>query len=72
MGINGAPYEISRYEMIDYILTKEKWKNTVKDINNDLEGNIETRHIPIVARVKVRIANKKRRKDMRISPRMRI
>ena len=30
MGVKGGPYERGRYEMIDYILTGERWKNTIK------------------------------------------
>ena len=53
MKTKGSPYTRGIYEMIDYIRTGERWKNTIRNIENDLGANIDTRHIPIIAEVEI-------------------
>ncbi len=48
----GHPYG---YEQLDYILTTERWKNTVKDAEADPKANIDTRHHPVKARIRIKL-----------------
>ncbi len=53
----GHPYG---YEQMDYILTTERWKNTVKDVEADPKPNIETRHYPVKARIRIKLKGVKK------------
>ncbi len=60
----GYPYG---YEQIDYIMTTERWKNSIKNVEADPNANITTRHRPVKAKVKIKLkairtSNKKRKK----------
>ncbi len=47
----GHPHGLER---IDYILTSERWKNIVKDAEADPTANIDTRHHPAKARIRIK------------------
>ena len=59
----GYPYG---FEQLDYILTTERWKNSVKNVEADPNANVTTRHKPVKARIKIKLkairaSNKKRK-----------
>ena len=43
------------YEMLDFILVPERWKNTVANAESDTSGFIPTDHYPIIAEIKIRL-----------------
>ena len=49
MGVRGAPYNRDRHEMLDYILTNSRGRNSMKDKESDVEHGVETRHMPVIA-----------------------
>ena len=53
--IQGPPYTSGRYEMIDYILTTNRWKNTIGDVEADPDADIDTRHRPLKARTTIKL-----------------
>eukprot|EP00973_Karenia_brevis_P086218 11957822-Karenia_brevis.AAC.1 len=59
MGVKGPPYTRERYEMIDYILTINRWKNTIKDVESDHTHNIGTRHATVWARLEIELSQPK-------------
>ena len=54
-GAKGEPYKRHRYEILDYIPTTNEWKNTIRNTRTDPHHNINTRHVPVIAYVKVRL-----------------
>ncbi len=40
---------------MQYILTTERWKNSVKDAEADPTANIDTRHHPVKARITIKL-----------------
>ena len=44
MGVRGAPYNRGRHEMMD-----SRGRNTIKDMESDIEHDMETRHMPVIA-----------------------
>ena len=55
-GAKGEPYKRHRYEIIDYILTNNRGRNTIKDVESDIEHGIETRHMPIIAIARINMS----------------
>ena len=41
------------FEVVDYILIHQRWRNAIKDINSDTAAGIDSDHYPLVADVKV-------------------
>ncbi len=58
----GHPYG---YEQMDYILTTERWKNTIKDVEADPKPNIDTRHYPVKAIIRIKLKGIKKIKQSR-------
>ena len=40
---------------MEYVITSERWKNTVKDVEADPKPNIDTRHYPVKARIRIKL-----------------
>ena len=53
MGVAGPPYTRHRHEMIDFIQTSDRWKNTVKNCESDITY-IETMRKPVWAGVRIK------------------
>jgi len=70
-GTIGPPYTRPRYETIDYILSTNAWKNTVKDATTDNLSGINTTHLPVIAKIKIQLNsqfnNKKQTQTHKIS-----
>ena len=43
------------HEQIDYILTTNRWKNTVQNAEADNEANIDTDHNPVIAKIRIKL-----------------
>ena len=43
------------HEQIDYILTTERWKNSVKNVESDCEANIHSDHYPVWAEIQMKL-----------------
>ncbi len=44
-----------KHEQIDYILTTERWKNSVKNVESDCEANIHSDHYPVWAEIQMKL-----------------
>ncbi len=58
----GHPYG---YEQMDYILTSERWKNTIKDVEADPKPNIDTRQYPVKAIIRIKLKGIKKMQQSR-------
>ena len=47
------------YEMLDFILVPERWKNTVANAESDTSGFIPTDHYPIIATIRIKVKAEK-------------
>ena len=62
-----TPFERPHYEMIDYWLTHNRWKNSVTNVETDPIANITTDHLPMIITTRVNLkASKKEIKENRI------
>lgn len=43
------------YETLDYILTKERWKNTVKNCESNAYANMASDHFPLIVTVRIKL-----------------
>ena len=50
----GPPWERPRYEMIDYMCTMTRWKNSVKNCETDPDANITSDHFPMWATIRTK------------------
>jgi hypothetical protein len=50
-----APIQRGTHEQIDYVITHNRWKNSVRDIFSDAAANIDSDHYPICAKIKVKL-----------------
>ena len=50
-----APIQRGTHEQIDFIVTPNRWKNSIKDVTGHHTANINSDHYPIVARINVRL-----------------
>ena len=53
-GTKGPPYNRYRYETLDYILTSNRWKNIVTDCEADIDADVDTRHKPVWATIRIK------------------
>jgi len=51
----GPPYTRQHYEVLDYIVAPQRWKNGVTNVYSDALAGINSDHYPLVAHVKVRL-----------------
>lgn len=49
---DGRPYQIFKYEVLDYIIIFQGWDNTIKDVTCDPHPNVYTDHYPLNAHIK--------------------
>ena len=52
-----TPFERPHYEMIDYWITANRWKNTISNIETEPKANITTDHLPMKASMKIKLKN---------------
>ena len=52
-GSQSPPYIRGRYEILDCILTTDKWKNICIDAETEITHDIDTRHMPLIAITKL-------------------
>ena len=57
------PFCRPRYETLDYILTPQRWKNTVLDCESDIKANINSDHFPLVAKIQLKLKALRNPKD---------
>ena len=43
----GPPFARPTYEVLDYVLSAQRWKNSIQDIESDPYPNIYTDHYPL-------------------------
>ena len=53
------PFTSTKFSQIDFILTKHKWRNSIKDINATHLTALESDHKMLVANVSIKLAKKK-------------
>ena len=46
-----------RFETLDYWLTCNRWKNSVKNVETDITANITTDHFPMIATIKTKLTS---------------
>ena len=49
------PIQRGTHEQIDFIVTPNRWKNTVKDVESDHTANINSDHYPVIARIRAKL-----------------
>lgn len=49
------PWKRGTYEVLDYFLTPNRWKNIVTNIESDTQANITSDHFPIWAQINIRL-----------------
>ncbi len=47
----GPPYTRECFEMIDYVIIPNRWKNSIKHVESDIHANINTDHFPIKVKI---------------------
>ena len=53
-----------RFETLDYWLTINRWKNSVKNVETDITANITTDHFPMIATIRTKLkANNERARE---------
>ena len=62
------PYDSRKYDTLDYILIKDRWKNVVNDTYSDTQAGINSDHYPLISRIHVRLKAqyKKERNDQKL------
>ena len=50
----GPPWDRTRYETLDYILTQNRWKNN-KNVEIDPYTNIDTDHLTLIADIEIKL-----------------
>ena len=53
------------HEQLDYILTTNRWKNTVKNAEADNKANIDTDHAPVIATIQIKLKGTKKNTKQR-------
>ena len=48
------------YEQLDLIMTNKRWKNSIIDVEAKHDSGINSDHVPVVARARVRLSAKKK------------
>ena len=48
------------YEQLDMIMTNKRWKNSIIDVEAKHDSGINSDHVPVVARARVRLSAKKK------------
>ena len=43
----GPPYDRHHYETLDYIIVPDRWKNTVENVEIDMNSGINSYHYPL-------------------------
>eukprot|EP00973_Karenia_brevis_P078287 10869393-Karenia_brevis.AAC.1 len=54
----GPPWRRPVYEVLDYVLTPRRWRNSIKDAESDTHVNISSDHFPIWIRTVVNLKAK--------------
>ena len=50
--------KVYKYETLDYVLTAERWKNNIKDVESDLHGILSkpnADHYPLTTKISIRL-----------------
>ena len=51
----GPPYDRSKYDTLDFILVPQRWRNSIRDVENDIDSGINSDHYPLIAKVHIRL-----------------
>ena len=51
----GPPYDRNRYEQIDFVVTPNRWKNSVNNCEADPSCPIRSDHFPILTTIQVKL-----------------
>ena len=52
---NQPPYTRRNYETLDYVITPERWKNCVKNVETDKDTNVYSDHITLIATIQIKL-----------------
>ena len=47
------PWTRGRFETLDFVITADRWKNTVKNVEADHTANIHTDHFPLTTTINI-------------------
>ena len=48
-----ASWTKGRYDTIDYIITTQRWNNSIKDVYSDVWADIFSDHYPLIAKIQI-------------------
>ena len=51
----GPPYTREKYETLDYLITPNRWKNSIKNIEADKDTNVYTDHIALTVTISIKL-----------------
>ena len=51
----GPPYDRSKYDTLDFILVPQRWRNVIRDVENDIHSGVNSDHYPLIAKVHIRL-----------------
>ena len=51
----GPPYDGTKYEVLEYVLVEERWRNTITNIEADPMPNINSDHYPIIVTMQLKL-----------------
>ena len=54
--VHGPPWPKERFYQLDLLLTQEKWKNSVKNVETDTKCNLYTDHYPLICTIQTKLA----------------
>ena len=56
----GPPWGRTKYEVVDYITVARRWRNSVRDVESDVQANITWDRYPLWADIQVRLRAERR------------
>lgn len=62
---NEPPYVKGKYDVIDYIIVPNRWKNTIKNVQSDIKSGLDSDHFPLIATTKVALKANYRYKSVK-------
>ena len=51
----GPPYDRNRYEQLDFVVTPNRWNNSVKNCEADPSCPIRSDHFPILTSIQIKL-----------------
>ena len=58
-------FSAEKHEQLDYIITTNRWKNSIRNAESDANANIDSDHFPVTTTINVRLKKQGKKKGGR-------